>query len=389
MTHQSRSGFALPVAVLALVAVGVMVTGGFYMARQETRIGLAAERGATAFYLAERGAMEVMCQWDPQTFGTLANWATATVADTVEEGAWSVAVTRMTDRLYYLQSTGAVTEGSAVFGTATRTMGFVARLNSAEVIPKAALSTVGEIRVQGSMEIIGHDQNPSAWSGYCSAPGPSKPGILIDDLSNITEVGNALTVDGSPAEAQDPTLTSDTLLTFGELGFDDLAAMADKVYAPNTKIRQLTPDSVSVGGAWTCKTSLKDNWGTPAKPGGACGGYFPIIYAQGNLEIAANALGQGMLLVEGDLEISGTHIFYGPVIIKGTLWATGGGTGGHFMGGVIAANVVYEESRITGNAVIEYSSCAVNRAILNNSSLTRIRPLTRRNWVDLSALAGG
>ena len=34
-----RGGFALPVAVLALVAVGVLVTAGFWMAEQETRIG--------------------------------------------------------------------------------------------------------------------------------------------------------------------------------------------------------------------------------------------------------------------------------------------------------------------------------------------------------------
>jgi hypothetical protein len=120
-----------------------------------------------------------------------------------------------------------------------------------------------------------------------------------------------------------------------------------------------------------------------------CGGWFPIIYAEGDLEIAANETGQGILLVEGDLDISGTHIFYGPVIIKGTLWASGGGAGGHFLGGVTAANVVLEETRITGNAVVEYSSCAVSRAVLNNASLTRARPLENRSWVDLSSVIGG
>ena len=98
----SNKGFALPAAVFALVVVGVLVTGGFYLARQETRIGVASERATTAFYLAERGATEVMSQWDMSTFGSLANWHSAVKADTVSDGIWPVAVTRMTDRLYFL-----------------------------------------------------------------------------------------------------------------------------------------------------------------------------------------------------------------------------------------------------------------------------------------------
>jgi hypothetical protein len=240
------------------------------------------------------------------------------------------------------------------------------------------------------MEIIGHDGNPSLWGGLCDSPGPSKPGILIDDTTNIRDIGNALTVEGDPVFQEDPTMTSDSLLAFGDLLFDDLVALADIRLPDRTKIRQLAPDSVDMGGGdYVCDSSLEDNWGTPDTPGGACGNYFPVIYAAGDLEIAANEHGQGILLVEGDLNISGTHIFYGPVIIKGTLWASGGGTGGHFYGGVIAANVVLEETRITGNAVVEYSSCAVSRAVLNNSSLTRVRPIEDRSWVDLSSVVGG
>jgi len=387
---QSRRGFALPAAVFALVVVGVLVTGGFYLARQETRIGVASERSTAAFYLAERGANEVMSEWDMSTFGTLANWGTAVKADTVEGGTWTVNVTRMTDRLYFLLSTGTVTRGRGMLGDASRMLGMVARLSTADLLPDAALTTVGEIRVQGSMEIIGQDTNPSVWPGFCNTPGASKPGILIDDLTNITEVGAALTVDGDPPQKQDATLTSEDLLSFGDLQWDDLVAMADKVYPNNSKIRQLVPDSVDLGGGhYVSNSGITDNWGTPLKPDGVCGTYFPIIYAEGDLEIAANEMGQGVLLVEGDLDISGTHIFYGPVIIRGTLWASGGGTGGHFYGGVVAANVVLESSRITGNAVIEYSSCAVTRAILNNPNLTRARPLEDRSWVDLSSVISG
>lgn len=389
-TDNSRSGFALSVAVFALVVVGVLVTGGFYLARQETRIGVASERGTEAFYMAERGANEVMSEWDVSTMGSLSAWQTTTIADTVDGGNYSVAVTKMSSRLYFLLSTGKITAGSGMFGEASRMLGMIVRLNTAEIEPQAALSTVGSVRIQGSMEIIGHDGNPGPWGGYCDPPGESKPGILIDDTLNIEDIGKALVVEGDPVYQQDPNLEPDSLLRFGDLTFDDLVALADITLPHRTRLRQLEPDSMDMGGGdWVCETSSNDNWGTPDDPGGACGSYFPVIYAEGDLDIAANEHGQGILLVEGDLEISGTHIFYGPVIIKGTLWASGGGTGGHFMGGVIAANVVLEETRITGNAVVEYSSCAVSRAVLNNSSLTRVRPIEDRSWVDLSSVISG
>jgi hypothetical protein len=41
-------------------------------------------------------------------------------------------------------------------------------------------------------------------------------------------------------------------------------------------------------------------------------------------------------------------------------------------------------SSLGGNTSITYSSCAVRRAILKNPSLTRVRPLQIRSWVDLS-----
>jgi hypothetical protein len=82
--------------------VGVLVTGGFYLARQETRIGMASKRGTAAFYLAEQGAMEVLSEWDNGTFGSLPEWGSAVASGATEDGTWSVDVTRMTNRLFFL-----------------------------------------------------------------------------------------------------------------------------------------------------------------------------------------------------------------------------------------------------------------------------------------------
>ena len=388
-TLSSRRGFALPVAVFGLVVVGVLVTGGFYLARQETRIGMASERGTAAFYLAERGANEVLSQWDISTFGALANWSTAVKTATVDDGTWTVNVTRMTDRLYFLLSTGTVTLGSGMLGNASRMVGVVARLNTAQILPNAALTTVGDLTIGGSSQIDGHDTDPSSWSGYCGPSAGDKPGVLIDEADNIKTVGSAYFLDGDPPTEEDPSMTPESLLSFGDLQWEDLVALADKIYPPGAKVTQLVPDSTLVGGKYVCNTSILNAWGTPFNPGSACGTHFPIIYARGDFNIASGDAGQGILLVEGDLDISGGHEFFGPVIIRGTLRAVGGGAGGHFRGGVVAANVVLESTTVTGNALVEYSSCSVTRAILNNSNLTRARPLASRSWVDLSSVISG
>jgi hypothetical protein len=100
------------------------------------------------------------------------------------------------------------------------------------------------------------------------------------------------------------------------------------------------------------------------------------------MAINSNGYGQGIMLVEGDLAVQGGFTFYGPVIVRGELKTAG--TGGHFNGGVIAANVNLGTTTVLGNALVQFSSCAVERAILNSASLTRALPLAQRSWMDLS-----
>jgi len=386
MEMKSRRGFALPAAIFALVVVGVLATGGFYLARQESRIGVASGRATTAFYLAERGANTVMSQWDVARFGGLANWGTATAADTTDEGIWSVNVTRMSSRLYFLLASGSVVEGSAVYGNAGRMVGVVARLVTADIQPDAALTTMDDLKFGGSSFIIGHDSSPTGWDGHCGPPGASKPGVLINDEGGIKYVGSKAVIEGNPEIQEDPDMTSESLMSFGDLKWEELAALATIIFNGPETITQLVRDSVDVDGEgeYICDEGSKYNWGDPENPGAACFNHFPIIYATGDLKIAASDAGQGIMLINGDLEVSGGHEFYGPVIIRGTLTTTG--TGGHFIGGVIAANVNLESSTVLGDAVIQYSTCSVTRAVLYNSALTKVRPLERRSWVDLSSV---
>jgi hypothetical protein len=386
VSHADRHGFALPTAIGALVIVGILVTAGFYMARQEVRVGVASRYSAMAVNLAQSGANDVLVN-KVSALTAMSTWDTTTLVDTADAGVVSVKVTKLATRLYFLDATGTVTEGGALWSGATRRVGLVTRLTSANMDPPAALSTQGSLTAGGSSMVSGYDTVPSNWGTLCdSSAMTDKPGIMIDDSTNITSTGAKFDVYGNPAVQEDSTLTVESLLSFGDMNWSDVVALAEKTY-PSTgaTLADVQPDSVAASGHYVCQTSILDNWGDPKRPGGACGNYFPIIYAAGDLQITGG-YGQGILLVEGNLSVQGGFEFYGPVFVKGEL-ATAG-TGGHFNGGVVAANVNFGASTVLGNAVVSYSSCAVTRAVLNNSALTKLRPLTMRSWVDLSGVVG-
>jgi hypothetical protein len=207
---------------------------------------------------------------------------------------------------------------------------------------------------------------------------------MIDDTTNIRTNGNRYDVQGTPEFGQDTTITAESLTTFGDVSWDDLVALADHTIPAGGRVTQLAADSTMVSGSYECNESPTTNWGNPLNPAGMCGDFFPVIYGAGTLSISANDAGQGILLVEGSLNVSGGVTFYGPVIVRGELKTTG--TGGHFNGGVIAANVSLATNTVLGNALVSYSSCAVERAILGATSLTSVKPLELRSWIDLSAV---
>ena len=363
--------------------MGVLVTAGFYMARQEVRIGVASKYSAMAVNLAQSGTNDVLIN-QTSALTALSTWDTTSLVDTVDAGVVTVKVTKLASRLFYLDATAQVTEGGAMWAGATRRVGLVTRLTAADMEPPAALATQGSLTVGGSSIVSGLDSMPSGWASACdSTTMEDKPGIMIDMASNIKVTGGTLNVSGTPVILEDTTVTAESLLEFGDMAWAELVAMAEKVFTSAGPYNNIHPDSTSATGSWRCDQSILTNFGDPRSLSGVCSDYFPIIYAVNDIKFSGG-YGQGILLVEHNLEVTGGFEFYGPVFVKGELKTTG--TGGHFNGGVVAANVDLGTSTVLGNAVVSYSSCAVERAILNNPALTKVRPLAMRSWVDLSAV---
>ncbi len=136
MEQKKQRGFALPVAVFALVIVGVITTGGFFMARQEGRIGVASEHASTVFYLTEQGLVDRMRDWNRELFMALPFWGDTTFTETYAGvGQVETRITRMTNLLYFVEADGTVTRGGAMLSGASRRVGVTLRLVSADIAP--------------------------------------------------------------------------------------------------------------------------------------------------------------------------------------------------------------------------------------------------------------
>jgi hypothetical protein len=208
---------------------------------------------------------------------------------------------------------------------------------------------------------------------------------LTNDTSAIG-TGGAGAINGNPPYDQDSTIVDSTFTNFGEMDWAQLTALAqaegkDVTSWGTTALSPTQPDTTASG---RCNEANLYNWGDTL-PSAPCGSYFPLIYHGGpRLTMQAGGSGQGILLVDGDLELRGNFLFYGIVIVQGTLDTQGAGN--RIMGAVLASNGSIDDQTVAGGSQITYSRCALRRAILNNASLSRARPLLERSWVDLTAV---
>jgi hypothetical protein len=289
-----------------------------------------------------------------------------TLTPTTSDGSVAtVRVTRLSDQAFLVASEG--TSGQARRGAAK-----IMVLNIPQLNLLGALTARGATKIGGSSFIDGNDHTYSGWN--CPVAGPAIPGIATTDSSDITQSGckDYKCVAGNPKVIENPAAAdTNTYFNFGSLDWKTLTAMANKI-ASGSK----TVGPTVLNGA--CNVNDPNNWGEPNKAnGGPCLEYYPIIYATGDATLNGGR-GQGILLVEGDLSVQGGFEFYGPVIVRGTLKTAG--TGGHFNGGVMAANVDLDQNVVIGNAVISFSRCTILKALNGSATPTSA---VERSWFEV------
>ncbi len=372
----NERGMALAAAVFALVIIAALITGVFFAARQEMRIGENTLTAQRAFDAADAGVQNAISNWRGASWNLMAVNTTLPDSGTLPsgQGSWAGTVRRLNDNLFVLQMTG-----RDKYAQSTRTVGVLMKLRKLYLDIRGAVTTQNALTIGGSSQITGVNSNPTNWVG-CPAATDSLPGIATADSSQITVQGGSINhyVQGDPAVLNDTTITDSTFLKFGDLTYNDLAAMATITFTSSLSAANII---YPVGTATTCNAAVQTNWGDPdpaiSPYVAGCVNYFPFIHVMGDLT-AQNGKGQGILLVDGNVYVQGNFEFFGPVIVRGTL--TTQGNGNHFSGGVMAANINLSTNTVLGNAEVSYSSCAVARALTMNATGRR---LGQRSWLDL------
>ena len=377
-----REGFALAGAVLAMVLVGAIVTGGFYAAHQESQVTRSSELGDLAQYIAEQGLETVIASTNAATLNALVTNTPSTVANAVAVqyggltvGNYTVTINRLTQFLFSVSSTGTVTVGQAGNNSnSTRTVTNVVRIRNVDFDNETAMQVYGDLTVSGTSAVVGADTFEPGWTG-CTTDA-STSAVTAQPSANVQTQGAGVIA----GTVNRQSMTGNDFTVFGDLTWNDLVSMATNVYAAGAN-----PAPAAVQNAGVCTTTNLDNWGAPTQPTHACFNHFPIIYTPGDMSISSNTTGQGILLVAGDLRIQSQFEFYGPIIVMGTVDFQGGA---EIHGSVLAygGGVIGADNSTAGNMVVSYSSCAISRATNGASGLVRGVPIRNRSWMDLTAI---
>lgn len=381
-----KDGFALPAALLALVVVGALVTGGVYAAMEEDRASANVDHGHHAFMAAERGLEDIYgtktrpyFENDVGPVGTADTIGPVAITVNGVQAQYTVYVQRVNTRLFKVDSEGEVLSGGRYAGSKRR-LSEMMRINYTYVPVNRAMTSHGPMRTRGKTGVVGVDSVPLGWSD-CYDVGEQSAVKSPSDANNYMDIKGNPGLVGNPEVLVDATMDSADFVEYGDMNLDALKSYAD-IILPNGNYNGMAP--VSSGGV--CDKSVITNWGDPQNTAGPCHTYWPIIYRAGDLDLQTG-VGQGILIVDGDLKASGNFEFMGLVFVYGGLSFTG--SGNHFSGSVN----VYADGDTTdidntgaGVSTIRLSSCAIERAHQYNDRFARPIPLAERRFVDISGL---
>jgi hypothetical protein len=370
-----REGFALAVAMIAIVVIGALIAGAFFTSTQEYRVGRNSLVDQRAYTAAEAGVTQPIQGWLKQLNLSMNNGATSS-PDTMQISGGGYAVrriTRLDDYTFWVMSDGYAGGTSGPLASHHR-VNAVYRLAYPNFNILGALTVRGKVEVQGSSKVDGSDQIPGGWAtaGICPAVGAGKPGVAAPDTSvvcsgNCPEAKNEQQrIFGTPPESEDPAAAdTNTYYKYGDQNWKTLTANAD-ITLPGGNYKTLPTE---IGGK--CNYGDTMNWGDPGRTT-SCADYFPIIYIDGNLKIQANSRGQGVLLVNGDMDMAGGFEFNGILIVRDDIKSTGNGN--KISGSAFAGNTyTTDNTSITGNSEIQYSKCAIERASKGSSTVVRMK----------------
>lgn len=328
---QNEAGFALVVALLTILGLTALATGGLLLSRSEGKVSVSHQASVNAFYSADAALEDYI--------GTNSGPPDEPVTyDFGEQGTATVTGVRLRTQdqrraVYLLRAEGSHTLPSGA--VATRRVYRVALMDGNTFdLPSSFTSLSGIHKEGGSGELSGYD---AAAPGECATAGNDVAGVSIPN-GGYTQDGGSSVPEGDPAIAEDDV--------------SSLAESLDIDWAGMVNQTAISPDYTVPPDDWPDFATL------PADE-------YPTIYVDGPYSLGPDDSGRGMIIANDDLTFQGGFDWDGPILAGGSVTSNGQQ---QIEGGIIAGlDVLLGESvdEVTiGNGFksFRYHSCKVLEA---------------------------
>ena len=376
---RSRPGFAMFMALGALVIIAVLIAASSFVTLQESQAGQNQLVQSRAFAAAEYGLNKIQADWDKTPNLQMNNGDSYDMLYTINNAkdTAKVRMTRLNNETFWIVSEGRTRVGNSTTAnrTAVKRVGAILRLRIPTIRANGAITVDGNITIKGSGELHGENTLPAGWAG-CDATKPGMAGVVAPPAATV-DIQKASAVTGSPQVVRDPLAAdSNSYVRYGDETWNTLVSMANITVTGGNP-----PDAAPSVVAGSCNKADQSNWGEPHRGAGTvaeCYNYFPIIYATGSVAMNGGR-GQGILLVDGDVRVNGTFEWYGLIIAKDDI--TKGNGHALIVGSIMARNAtVGDDSEILGNITVNYSQCSLEHAMRGSAQVVQAK---ERAWTEL------
>lgn len=339
-----EDGFALVVALIALVALTALATGGVWIARSNFQATQTFHTGQRAFYTADAALQDFL--------GTSGHYPPSSATYDFGDGERATVTATRTmhePNVYHVQATGVVEVSGDTL--ATRTVGTLAAVDLGPFPePNWSMFSPGGVEKEGgSGTISGYDHFDPASTSLCPDDSTEAPrnGIVVSDSGGYTQSGGSLVPEGEPND----TLARDRQQMLDDLNLDWQSVVDHESIEPDVVVDPDNPDA-----AWPDYDTIgSDEW--------------PVIYAKeanNTLVLDSAYSGQGLLIGRGSIRVDGDFSWRGLVAAGNDLTAGNGvqTIEGATMSGLnlLLGESVNDYDYLNGSKDFRYNSCFVSRA---------------------------
>ena len=344
-----RRGAALPLALLVIVIVSVLAAASFSMLGAERKVSDNNDAQLDAYTLARRGMERFLVSRASLGFTSEPPAAVESTTVTLTGGYAEVVLRQVKQAsgtavpaVYVLRSRGVKTLGATTTIMAERTVAQYAAFDYGAPRIGAAWTAIAGLSSTGNSATV------SGYDACTTMPSPPVGGIAVPNIPGYS--GSSSIPAGVP-----------NVVNLGSAA--QTTAAVEVNWESIVNGTSMTPDIVVSGSTgWPSSSS----WSDP--------NYWPVIRANGDLDLPSD--GRGTLIVTGNLRLNGSVAWRGLILVGGALTSNGNNTvSGAVISGLNAklGQTVAQSDLGNGNKTFQYNSCDLASASRRFRQLTPYR----------------